>query len=693
MERIEHLKHIKQELDREEHAIESFSRQLIHDTLNPENRYHIKELISEGGFKKVYRAYDSKTSRDVAYAQIESDDLTFTNRIIREARITAQLDHSNITPLYDVGKNEEGLYFTMKLMAGKKMSHWIQHPQPPRDQHFYKLLHHVIDVCEAVSYAHSKGILHLDIKPGNIHIGDFGETYLFDWGIAKVLNATDDEFLNLDMSQETQGTPGCMSPEQLNGDESQFCPQTDIFLIGGLLYSLYTGLRLTENRQECDVQSVHYPITNKDIFGEKIPESMIQIIKKATCKKIEYRYQTVEELKLDLDRYINHYPTSVDKHKALKLISAKILQHPYVSLAMIIVIVVSLVFLNSLSRLQLKHTKKLAAQHEKTIQKIIPFANMPARNILGFYDHPKAMQMADTLIETQPETSQAWMLKGLLEASRFNFKLANQAFDRILNSDMIVSSQNASIIKLSERIKKVLDDEIRDPQDLNTILHYIKTLNEGRFNSLLSRNYYEAHKDNLDQCISYFDNCLTLLMGKRSPKAVYHKEEDGLKVVIEGQGGTLSTSTFLGMPYHSLILKNFNRIHLPMLASASLKKLDLSQSSIGHIYFLPDLKLEWLDISNQHIYSTLYEGMPKVKTLLIDHLSFDREDKTDNLISLCRNVEDLSIVGIDPKSIFKVIRSLKHLRRLRCSDDQKNFLESKLKNKIEFEFIPESQPL
>lgn len=693
MERIEHLKHIKQELDREEHAFEAFSRKLINDTLNPENRYHIKELISEGGFKKVYRAYDSKTSRDVAYAQIESDDLTFTNRIIREARITAQLDHSNITPLYDVGKNEGGLYFTMKLMAGKKMSHWIKHPQPPREQHYYKLLHHVIDVCEAVAYAHSKGILHLDIKPGNIHIGDFGETYLFDWGIAKVLNASDDDFFNLDLGNDSQGTPGCMSPEQMQNDETLLCPQTDIFLLGGLLYSLYTGKRLTQSQGESDTSSDHYPMTYKDLFDEKIPKSMIQIIRKATYKNPQDRYQTVDELKLDLDRYINHYPTSVDKHRALKLISAKVLQHPYVSLAIVVVIVVSLIFLNSLSQLQLKHTKKLAAQQEKTIQKIMPFANMPARNILDFYDHPKAMQMADTLIETQPETSQAWMLKGLLEASRFNFELADQAFDRILSSDMIVSSQNASILKLAERIKKVLDDEIKNTGDVDTILHYIKNLNEGRFNSLLSRNYYQTHKGNLDQCITFFEKCLTLLMGKRSPKLSFHKEKNNLKVVIEGQGGSLSTSIFLGMPYHSLVLKNFNQIHLPMLASPSLKKLDLSQCSIGHIYFLPELNLEWLDISNQHIYSTLYEGMANLKTLYIDHLSFDLDDRTDNLISLCRNVENLSIIGLDTKSIFKVIRSLKHLKRLRCSEEQKDFLQSKLKSDVPFEFIAESQPL
>jgi hypothetical protein len=587
----------------------------------------------------------------------------------------------------------------MKLMAGKKMSHWIKHPKPSREQHFYKILHHVIDVCEAVSYAHSKGILHLDIKPGNIHIGDFGETYLFDWGIAKVLDPGDDEFLNLTLEtdSEARGTPGCMSPEQIEGSDHLLSSQTDIFLIGGLLYSLYSGQRLTEGFQESSDSQVsdlgHYPLSTKDIYGENIPASLLQIIKKATHLKPELRYQTVNEIKLDLDRYLNHYPTSVDRHKTLKLVSAKISQHPYLSLGSISLILLSLIFANYLSQLQLKHTKKLSQEQEKTIQKIMPFANMPARNILGLYAHPKAMEMAQTLIETKPEASQAWMLKGLLEASRFDFKAADRSFNHILELDMIVSHQNGSVIRLTNNIKKILDHNIKDLGEVDTILYYIKTLNEGRFNSLLSRNFYNANRHDLDQCLSFFDKGLKTLNGNRVEYTTYSKKEEGLEIILKGDDGKLNTSTFFGMPYHSLILKNFDQLHLPMLQSPTLKKLDLSGTSIDHIYFLPDLNLEWLNISNLHIHSPLYEGMPFLKTFLLDNLSFENDYNIENLINLCRNIENLSVIGIEPKTIFKSLEKLKHLKRLRCSSEQKKVLLNKLKSKPSFEFVSENQPL
>ena len=213
----------------------------------PAPGYQIGDLIGRGGMGEVLAAHDQRIGRDVAVkrirAQAPSPDVLM--RFLREARIQARLDHPAIVPVYELGTDEEGRpYFTMKRLAGTTMARMltagVQHQ---------RLLRAFVDVCLAVQFAHKRGVIHRDLKPSNIMLGDYGEVYVLDWGIARVLTdrrrgthpgiATEDVIDEGTTAGAMLGTPGYMSPEQIKGHE--IGPPTDVYSLGAILFEILAG--------------------------------------------------------------------------------------------------------------------------------------------------------------------------------------------------------------------------------------------------------------------------------------------------------------------------------------------------------------------------------------------------------------------------------------------------------------------
>ncbi|MBF0197256.1 MAG: serine/threonine protein kinase, partial [Planctomycetes bacterium] len=198
-------------------------------------RYDIIDTINTGGMKTVYQAFDSTTKRIVALAVIKKEALSETDirYFVQEGWVTAQLEHPNIVPIHDIGLDAEGNpYFTMKLLCGENLSQILSSldsgdPAYLKKYPMTRLLSIYKHICDAVSFAHSKGVVHLDLKPENIQINDFGETLVLDWGIARyITQQSEDPHLDevLDSQLNTKehsyfssirGTPGYMAPEQL----------------------------------------------------------------------------------------------------------------------------------------------------------------------------------------------------------------------------------------------------------------------------------------------------------------------------------------------------------------------------------------------------------------------------------------------------------------------------------------------
>src|SRR3954467_1599549 len=208
----------------------------------PDPGYQIGELIGRGGMGEVVVAQDQRIGREVAIKRIRSLDPSSdaVNRFLREARIQARLDHPAIVPVYELGTDADGRpYFTMKRLAGVTLSRKLSENGPVQP-----LLRAFVDVCLAIQLAHSRGVVHRDLKPSNIMLGDYGEVYVLDWGVARVLTETrrtTGPSLVVDPDDGTTvgailGTPGYMAPEQVRGHEAG--SKADVYALGAILFEI-----------------------------------------------------------------------------------------------------------------------------------------------------------------------------------------------------------------------------------------------------------------------------------------------------------------------------------------------------------------------------------------------------------------------------------------------------------------------
>ncbi len=212
----------------------------------PEGGYVMGEVIGRGGMGEVVTAHDRRIGRDVAIKRMRSaaPSEAAIARFLREARIQGRLDHPAIVPVHELALDTDGRpYFTMKRLAGVTLAQRLadRGGQKP-------LLRAFVDVCLAIEFAHAHGIVHRDLKPANIMLGDYGEVYVLDWGIARVLAdhqaaaSPADAIDTLDegtQAGELLGTPGFMAPEQIRGEDVG--PLVDVYALGAILFEILTG--------------------------------------------------------------------------------------------------------------------------------------------------------------------------------------------------------------------------------------------------------------------------------------------------------------------------------------------------------------------------------------------------------------------------------------------------------------------
>ena len=222
--------------------------------------YRDRGEIARGGMGAVRRAFDDDLQRQVAIKVMLptiSGRESVSQRFIDEARITALIDHPNIAPVYRLAKAPDGaLSLVMKLIEGQSFtSHLRNLPPPPWPWSVLdSVLSIFVKVCDAVAYAHSRGVIHLDLKPDNIMLGPFGQVYVVDWGIARYRpTEAQATLVTLSPRDASTGTPAYMSPEQALRVEQHISELTDVFLLGGILYEILTGRRPHEGQTVVEV--------------------------------------------------------------------------------------------------------------------------------------------------------------------------------------------------------------------------------------------------------------------------------------------------------------------------------------------------------------------------------------------------------------------------------------------------------
>ncbi len=283
-----------------------------------EERYGQAELIAVGGMKRIFKVLDRHGNRHVAMARLHEDasELLF-DPFIREARLTALLEHPNIISVHDVGVDKEGKpYFTMDLKVGDGLDVVLRKALADGGCPLSDRLDVFLKVCDAITYAHSRDVIHLDLKPANIQVGHYGEVLVCDWGLAKLISGTDeidDEvLLNPDLLNgmtlygQVKGTPGYMAPEQIRGDARD--KRTDIYALGALLYAVLTCQPPLAGDTDAMLQvAVSGDIVPPTKRGSGVPEALSAVVMKAMALKPADRYASVSDLITDVRAFLGGF--------------------------------------------------------------------------------------------------------------------------------------------------------------------------------------------------------------------------------------------------------------------------------------------------------------------------------------------------------------------------------------------------
>lgn len=267
--------------------------------------YELQSEVARGGMGVVFRARQTSLNRIVALKMILAGTFASDEEVKRfhlEAEAAAQLDHPGIVPVYEVGRHEGHHYFSMGFVDGISLARrLIDGPLPPREA-----AEIVRQVAEAVQYAHTKGVIHRDLKPGNILIDQKGVPRVTDFGLAKRLESGSD----LTGTGQILGTPSYMPPEQAAGQMSAVGPLSDVYSLGAILFCTLTGRPPFQSANPLDtlLQVQRQEPVSLRSLNEKIPADLETIALKCLDKSPARRYQSAQELADELSRYLNGHP-------------------------------------------------------------------------------------------------------------------------------------------------------------------------------------------------------------------------------------------------------------------------------------------------------------------------------------------------------------------------------------------------
>jgi WD40 repeat protein len=278
----------------------------------PNDAYRIEGEHARGGMGRVLRAEDRRLRRPVAVKELIDNHAVARQRFLREAELTARLQHPSIVPVYEAGFWPDGRpFYAMKFITGRSLRELIADGGTLEAR--LTLLPHVVAVADAINYAHSHGIVHRDLKPTNVVVGEFGETMVVDWGLGKDLakgaDATDTSVAAPSappletVSGEVVGTPAFMAPEQAAGEPVD--ERADIYAVGAILYNVLCGEPPYVGANGAEVlsrvgSSDPLPVETRE---PSVPRDLVAIVTRAMARDRTRRYRTMRELATDLKRF------------------------------------------------------------------------------------------------------------------------------------------------------------------------------------------------------------------------------------------------------------------------------------------------------------------------------------------------------------------------------------------------------
>ncbi|PHX94748.1 MAG: hypothetical protein CK546_05995 [Pedosphaera sp.] len=440
----------------------------------PASAYELGRILAKGGMGAILSARDNSIQRTVAVKVIltgaEASD-EHVHRLIAEARITGQLEHPNIVPLHDLGVTADGVvYYTMRLVEGVTLSEVLEKIQQKDAGAIAKyplrtLLTAFQKICDAVAFAHSRGVVHRDLKPDNVMLGEFGEVFVMDWGLAKrvrgdaremdtpslptipVVGLSGDGFKTL--SGQVKGTPRYMAPEQAEGRVEDIDERTDIYALGAILYAMLTlhppvgGETVNEvliqvasgvikpptsyNPRHTGPAASAQDIAPPELAhcpDRRVPSALSAVAMQALARDRAKRYSTVAMLQQDIAAYQAGFATSAEHAGVARLVLLLMRRHrtefvlSFISLALMVGLA---------AHFTSKVTRTLAE-----LKQTAPTFAVEARTLVDEFKFAKALAKVNYAISLQPDDAKFHTLKGHILQSLLQLDSARDAYARAL---------------------------------------------------------------------------------------------------------------------------------------------------------------------------------------------------------------------------------------------------------------------
>ena len=472
-----------------------------------EGRFALGSKLGQGGMAEVFAARDSTLNREVAVKVHSGTGDGGLARFVREAQVTAQLSHPNVVPVYGLEKTENGSpALTMKLVRGDTFAEYIEQcsstigtPSYDHERHSQMgRIGNFLRVCDAISYSHSRGVIHRDLKPTNLMIGAYGEVYVMDWGIARLLESeqanaqsANDTFKEIDSADITAnsgdlktkfgailGTPNYMPPEQLVGQDVG--PKSDQFALGMVLFELLTFTPPREINSKAELRDKvcsgdRLPFSEAKT-SQPVPVALQAIVNRATSKAPADRYPSVQEFSDDLRRYVHGEEVRARPDNLVRAAWRRVQRHPVTVMSALLVALSTAAAISMFSLYRGLEAERVASLRGKTLSNLVATVNQRVNEFDTLLFHFEtlvegiATSSREQLAHAQPEPYQIYLpadLKGdnppedLAELHRYQQQISFDHFVVVLEPGIELKAIQSELFQLSGQRHVLRDAMLR----------------------------------------------------------------------------------------------------------------------------------------------------------------------------------------------------------------------------------------
>ena len=682
--------------------------ELILEIKDLEKRYSEEAYLTEGGMKKLSSISDLIIKRDIIKAKLKEENNPLkVDDFIREARLNASLQHPNIVPIYDIGIDDNNeAFFTMKKLGGENLKDILKQLQDKKQEYIENytqtyLLETFLKVCDAISYSHSKNIIHLDLKPANIQLDEYGQVMVCDWGLARELKelenlptrtkvmSTNIKGINLTQDGQFKGSPGYMAPEQISSSFGPRTKATDIYSLGAILYSLVT--------LKCPIESTEleevFDKTEKGEFLEprqctperNISASLNAVIMKAMATKSENRYASVQELSYEIRALSEGYATEAEQASFFTQLRLLYLRNKNLSLTILLFSLTSMIFLAlfmkklneekefaQLAELKANQSEKVAREslikaeeeekraqnllegleQEKKIREKVSTEAAPkimesAYSVYREGHYQKALSYMDSVVKLSPKLEWSWAFRGRLLFGEMRFK---EALENLENY-----SGDKDIQWLIDLTRQCIRDKEANKLTWKYMFLLIKKLRETpRDWPLRSRTHTHlcmtvTRLYPLEERLEFAKKMFQFYSIQNRFRFEVTSIDQALKLSMRNSKGFRWITPLHKLPLKELDLAYTDINDISPLQGMQLTKLDLENTSISNIEVLQGMPLKNLNLRYSQV-----SVIKVLKNSSIQRLSLSNHWTELAPLATCKNLYHLRI----PKDLYTT-RTLK----------------------------------